>query len=135
MAHDFINNLAEQSNISTDQAKKGLGAVLGFLQDKLPSDIFSRVTAAVPGAEGMMADADAPDEDSGGIVGKVTGAIGKLFGGSAGEMVGKLSSLGLSVDQVKSFLPNVLAFLKERLPGDVMKKISGLVPAPEEAAA
>lgn len=136
MTQDFINDLAERSGISIDQAKKGLGAVLGFLRDKLPAESFSKVTSAVPGADRMMAESEtAEEEDSGGIVGKVTGAIGKLFGGGAGEMVSKLSSLGLSVDQVKSFLPNVLAFLKDKLPADVMKKISGLIPAREAAAA
>lgn len=136
MTQDFINDLAERSGISIDQAKKGLGAVLGFLRDKLPAESFSKVTSAVPGADRMMAESEtAEEEDSGGIVGRVTGAIGKLFGGGAGEMVSKLSSLGLSVDQVKSFLPNVLAFLKDKLPADVMKKISGLIPAREAAAA
>ncbi|HKB02171.1 MAG TPA: DUF2780 domain-containing protein [Gemmataceae bacterium] len=136
MAQDFINDLAERSGINADQAKKGLGAVLGFLQDKLPAESFSKVTSAVPGADRMMAAAtEAPGEESGGIVSTVTGAIGKLFGGGAGEMVSKLSNLGLSVDQVKSFLPNVLAFLKDKLPADIVNKISGLIPTPQESAA
>jgi hypothetical protein len=68
-------------------------------------------------------------------VSTVTGAIGKLFGGGASEMVSKLSNLGFSMDQLTSFLPNVLEFLKDKLPADLVSKISGLVPSPEQAAA
>src|SRR5262245_36268586 len=96
MAQDFINNLVEKSGISADQAKQGLGAVLGFLKEKLPADTFSKVSTAVPGADRMMSAAETAPEDSGGIVSKVTGAIGKLFGGSAAEMVSKLTNSGLS---------------------------------------
>jgi Protein of unknown function VcgC/VcgE (DUF2780) len=135
MAAEFITDLASRSGISPDQAKKGLGAVLGFLKEKLPAEGFSKVTAAVPGAEQMMAAADTAEESSGGIVSTVTGAIGKLFGGGAPEMVSKLSNLGFSMDQLTSFLPNVLEFLKDKLPADLVSKISGLVPSPEQAAA
>jgi Protein of unknown function VcgC/VcgE (DUF2780) len=128
---DFINDLAERSGISADQAKKGMGAVLGFLQEKLPADTFSKVSAAVPSAQHMMGAAETAQEESGGILSSVTGAIGKLFGGSATEMVSKLTKSGLSLEQIKDFLPNVADFLKSKLPGDVMSKITGLFPAKE----
>jgi len=134
MAQDFITDLAERSGISGDQAKQGLGAVLGFLKEKLPTDTFSKVSAAVPSADRMMSAAESAQEESGGILSSVTGAIGKLFGGSATEMVSKLTKSGLSLEQIKDFLPNVVDFLKSKLPGDVMSKISGLFPAKEPVA-
>jgi uncharacterized protein (DUF2267 family) len=132
MAQDFINDLAERSGINADQAKQGLGAVLGFLKEKLPADTFSKVSTAVPNADRMMIAADTAQEESGGIVSSVTGAIGKLFGGGgATEMVSKLSKSGLSLEQIKDFLPNVVEFLKSKLPADVMSKVTGLFPAKE----
>jgi hypothetical protein len=60
---------------------------------------------------------------------------GKLFGGGASAALAKLTSLGFFANQVKSFLPKVLAFLKGKLPPEAMKQISGLLPVGEEAAA
>jgi len=131
---DTITDLAGKTDISPDQAEKGLGAVLGFLQDKLPTDTFSQVRAAVPGSDGMMAAAESDQESSGGgVLGAVTAMVGKLFGGSGTELVSKLSGLGFSAEQVTSFLPNVLEFLKARLPEGLMSKVSGLLPGPKEA--
>src|SRR4051812_9875424 len=103
MAEDVITTLASRCGINADQARKGLGAVLEFIKGKLPADAFSKVTAAVPGSERMMAAAQEAPESSGGILGAVTGAVtgavGKLFGGGAGELVSKLTQHGFSAEQ------------------------------------
>jgi Protein of unknown function VcgC/VcgE (DUF2780) len=135
MAEDILTQLADRSGISADQARKGLGAVLEFIKGKLPADSFAKVTATVPGAERMMAAAQNAPESSGGILGAVTGAVGKLFGGGAAELVSKLTQHGFSAEQLQSFVPNVVEFLKSRLPEDVTKKIAGLLPAEAVAAA
>jgi hypothetical protein len=131
---DIISDLASKSGISPDLAKKGLGTVLSFFKEKVPAEAFSRIAAAVPGADGMMAAAQAVPEQSGGIIGAITGAASKLFGGSGAAIVTKLTQSGFSADQLTTFLPNVLEFLKSKLPADVMKQISGLLPAAEGAA-
>ena len=131
---DTVTDLADKTGISPDQAQKGLGAVLGVLQNKLPADTFSQVSAAIPGSDGMMAAAESGQgSSSGGVLGAVTAMVGKLFGGSGTELVSKLSGLGFSAEQVTSFLPNVLEFLKARLPEGLMSKVSGLLPGPKEA--
>jgi len=131
---DTVTDLADKTGISPDQAQKGLGAVLGVLQNKLPADTFSQVSAAIPGSDGMMAAAESDQgSSSGGVLGAVTAMVGKLFGGSGTELVSKLSGLGFSAEQVTSFLPNVLEFLKARLPEGLMSKVSGLLPGPKEA--
>jgi hypothetical protein len=33
------------------------------------------------------------------------------------------------MEQIQKFLPNVLAYLKSKVPGDVMKQVSGLLPS------
>ena len=47
---EFLSDLADKSGIRPDQPKKGLGALLNVLKDKLPADVFARVQSAVPGA-------------------------------------------------------------------------------------
>jgi hypothetical protein len=126
---DLISELAAKSGISPDQAGKGVGAVLGVLKDKLPASMFSQVQAAVPNADGLMADAQSAS-GGGGVLGAVTGAIGKLTGGGSGAagLMGKFTQLGFSPEQLQKFLPNVLEFFKSKLPADVANKVGALMP-------
>ena len=124
---DFLSDLAAKSGVSTDQAKKGLGAVLALVKDKLPANMFAQVQAAVPNADSMMADAEtAKEQSSGGVLGAVGDIAAKVFGG--GALAANFSKLGFSTEQLSRFLPNVLAFLKSKLPADVFGKISSLLP-------
>jgi uncharacterized protein (DUF2267 family) len=135
---DFISELASKSGINLDMARKGLGAILAFFKEKLPADTFAKVTSAVPGAEALMTEAESAPEAhaEGGVMHAISEWAGKLFGGGgASAALSKLTSLGFSADQIKSFLPKVLAFLKGRLPPEAMKQISGLLPVGEEATA
>jgi hypothetical protein len=133
---DFASELASKSGVSAETARKGLGVVLGLLKSKLPAESFAKVSAAVPGADDMVAAAaDTGEQDSGGVVGAVKGAIGKIFGGGGTDaLLAKFGQLGMTPDQIQGFLPKVLEFLKGKLPEDLMGKISGLLPIPHEAA-
>jgi hypothetical protein len=128
---DIIGELAAKSGISPDLAGKGVGAVLGVLKDKLPANAFSQVQAAVPNANALMEDAQSASGDGGGgVLGAVTGALGKLTGGGGGAaaLMNKFTQLGFSPDQLQKFLPNVIEFLKSKLPADVISKVGALLP-------
>jgi hypothetical protein len=131
---DIVSELASRCGISPDLARTGLGAALALLKKNLSADNFAKVSAAVPGADRMVDDAtQAAQESSGGALSAVTGAVSKLFGGTAADLISKLTQFGFSADQIQAFLPAVLEFLKGKLPGDLMKQVSGLLPAPEAA--
>jgi hypothetical protein len=135
---DFISELANKAGINVDMARKGLGALLAFFKEKLPADTFAQVTTAVPGAEALMTEAEkAPQSHAeGGVLQTLTEWAGKLFGGGgASAALAKLTALGFSAEQVKSFVPKVVAYLQGRLPPEAMRQISGLLPVGEEAAA
>jgi hypothetical protein len=128
---DITSELASKSGISSDLAKKGLGALLSFVKEKLPADSFSKVLSAIPGGDNMMAAAaERGPEPSAGVLGTISGLAGKLFGGAGGAtaVVSKLTQLGFSPDQLQKFLPTVLEFLKSRLPPDILNKITSLIP-------
>src|SRR5262245_15836001 len=132
---DIVSDLAAQSGLSLDQAKKGLGAVLSFVKEHVPAESFSQVSAAVPDSDKIMAAAGL-QEESGGIIGTIKEKVGKLFGGGGvAALLSKLSSLGISAEQAKAFIPRVMEFLKGKLPDSVTKQIAGLLPQPEEATA
>jgi uncharacterized protein (DUF2267 family) len=132
---ELLTELASKVGISPEQAKKALGALLAAIKEHIPSEQFARLSQAVPGADDMMAAADA-EHGSGGVLGAVAGAIGKMFGGGGAMAVvaDKLGHLGLSPDQIKNFVCQALAFLKSRLPPEVMAKISDQLPAEEVPA-
>src|SRR5262249_14716159 len=116
---DIVNSLASRSGVSPDMAKRGLGAVLTFLKDKIPAEAFAKVANAVPDADGLMAAAAAGEgESGGGVVGAVTGAVSKLLGGGTGggALVSKLTQFGFAPEQVQGFLKNALDFLKDKVP-------------------
>jgi hypothetical protein len=126
---DLISDLAAKAGISPDMAKKGVGAVLTVLKDKLPANSFSQVQSAVPDASNLMAAAQAPQETpGGGILGAVGDVVSKLVGGGAGELTSRFTQLGFSADQLKRFLPVVMEFLKGKLPPDVVKQAGALLP-------
>jgi hypothetical protein len=133
---DIASELANKCGISTETAQKGLGLVLGLLKNKLPAESFSKISAAVPDADRIMAaGAETGEQASGGISGAVKGAIGKIFGGGGADaLIAKFGQLGMSPDQIQGFFPKVLEVLKGKVPENVMNQISGLLPTPQEAA-
>jgi hypothetical protein len=128
---DIITELASKAGINSDLARKGLGALLAFVKEKLPADSFSKILSAIPGSDNMMAAAaETGPEPSAGVLSTITGLAGKLFGGAGGAtaLATKLAHLGFSADQLQKFVPTVLEFLKNKLPPDIMNKITSLIP-------
>src|SRR5262245_43161808 len=132
---DIVSELASKCGISTEVAQKGLGLILGLMKSKLPAESFAKVSAAVPGADNMMAAvADTAGQASGGVVGAVKGAIGKIFGGGTDAVVAQFAQVGMTPDQIQGFIPKVVEFFKGKLPENVMSQVAGLLPVPAEAA-
>jgi hypothetical protein len=135
---DIVSDLAAKSDLSPDQAQKGLGAVLSFVKQSLPEETFAKVSAAIPGSEKIMAAAGPHEEPSGGVMESIKGMASKLFGGGGGAaapLIAKLSSLGISAEKVQSFLPQVMEHLKGKLPDSVTKQLSSLLPTTQETSA
>jgi hypothetical protein len=131
---DIVSELASRCGISEDVAHKGLGIVLEFLKSKLPAESFAKLSAAVPGADDMMAAAADTCEQPGGVVGVVKDALGHLFGGGSTEaLLAKFGQLGLSPEQVQAFIPKLVESLKDRLPENVQGQVHGLLPTTEDA--
>jgi hypothetical protein len=129
---DILSELASKSGVSLDQAKHALAGLMAFLKDKLPADLFAKITHAIPGADSMATEAKTEEAHAHtGMLSSITSALGKLFGGGSGvaALASQLTKLGLSADQVKSFFHHALELLKSKLPPDVMSKVSALMPS------
>lgn len=126
MAGIDFEAFAKAAGLPVDLFKSGIGTILRFLREKLPGDLFGQVQQNVPEAQQMMDDsASKTPEQGGSILGTLTGALTGMLGASGGatELVSKLSAMGLTVEQIRVFLPKVLDFFRALLPTDLLTRV------------
>jgi hypothetical protein len=135
---DVVSEVANRTGIPPELVRKGVGAVLALMKDKLPANVYSQIQSAVPDAAGLVSAAPEAAPPAGGVLGAVTAAAGKLLGGAGGDaavLTSRLTQTGFSAEQLEKFLPAVMEFLKSRLPENTVKQLTGLLPAFAESHA
>ena len=70
---ELVNQVAQRTGLSPDQARQAAEAVLGFLKDKLPAPIASQLDGILSG--------QANPGDIAGQAGQALGGLGGMFGG------------------------------------------------------
>ena len=127
--NEILRILAQHLNISEDTARKGLGAIMHFLNDYLPANLVAQLQSNVPESNELAAHFEANKQP--GVMSTVAGLAGNLLGGQTGE-ASKVASLlgqaGLSANQVTSFFPKAVELLRDHLPPEIFAKIVGLIP-------
>ena len=98
-----VSILSAVLGITPDQATAGAGSLLGLASEKLTSQDYARVAAAVPGSAGLVQKA-----------GALTG-LGNKFGSMA-KVTTALGKVGLTSDQVQTMATNL---------GDIAGKTGG----------
>jgi hypothetical protein len=151
-------------NLSLDQLKKALGGVLSFLKSKLGDSFdFSKISAAIPEADTLVADAETEHSRAGPVsTTDLMNSAMSMFGGGGsaaapapapaadgapvtpapvdnmGQLLGYLTKAGIDPNQIMQFLPVVSKFLKDNAGIDVSSALgvpaSG-APAPAAAPA
>ncbi len=105
---DLISSLQSQTGLSAELVKNGFGAVLSFLKEHLPGDLFAKLESSVPQSGEALAGFLSNKQEPG-MLQNVGALIGTLFGGQAGDLpklFEKLSASGLSVEQRRRSSPN-----------------------------
>lgn len=130
---DLISTLKSETGLDTDTTTRGLGAVLNFLKEQLPPELFSQVEGAVPQVQAAIRAFLSSDGSAGGagLLGKVGELFGGLFGSNAGalpELFEMLSKSGLSLEQAKAFLPAAIAALRTYLPDGLLDQVIERMP-------
>lgn len=120
MAGIDISTLAGTVGIPVETFKTGLGVMLNLLKQKVPAALFTQVQEKVPEASALMAAADKAPAPSG---------LGGLLGnaGTVAQLTSKLGAIGLSLDQIKGFLPQALEFFKAYLPESLLTQVNAAV--------
>jgi len=123
---ELINRVATQVGIDESLAKPAVGVVLNMLRSVLPDGIAAQLMSSFAGAEQLATQAQ-EQAGSGGVTGMLGGALGSVTGGSTGgvmKALGQLQGLGLSSDQAKGVGEQVLGFVRENAPEDVVSAVN-----------
>lgn len=130
MAFD-IETLANSVGIDSGLAKRGVGAVLKFIEEHIGPEVAQKVRSVIPDAPAMESAYDeGAKESSGGLMGTVAKLAGGLFKGGigeAGQLAAMLGKAGLSLEQITAFLPKAFEMLRAHLPPDAVEKIEAMV--------
>lgn len=127
---DILSEMASKTGLNLDVVKQALASLMASLKGAIPENSFTKLSEAVPEADQLA------DEGKAAEGGGLMGMVGKMLGGNAGglaALAGKLSSLGLTTEQVTKFFTNFVAFIKDKVPADVLKQIMGMLPGAAEA--
>ena len=104
----LAQTLAQQLNVTPDQAAGGAGAIFNYAKSALPTNEYAKVESAVPESAELVK--KAPPVDS--TASAVGGVVGKA-GGTAG-LASSFQKLGLSNDMVGKFVPVVVDYVDKK---------------------
>lgn len=126
---DFIQDAAQKLGIGEDTAKSATGGILGMVKEHASAADFSELTSKLPDV-GKLVGA-APAADSGGGIGDMLGGLSSALGGGGGGALGALGGLaktGLPLDKVGDFAGMFTGYLKNKVGGDLIKRLLSKVP-------
>lgn len=113
---ELVGDLTKQLSITPAQATGGAGALFGLAKSRLSAPDFSKISAVVPGMNGLLKAAPAASSLSGDGLSGISG-LPKSLPGSAGGLASVASSfqkLGLSPDMVEKFTPVLTQFVQAK---------------------
>ena len=127
----LVQTLAQQLNVTPEQAAGGAGAIFGYAKSALPTNEYAKVESAVPESTELLKKAPATDA----ATSAVGGALGKAGGTATGlaSLGSSFQKLGLSTDMVGQFVPVVVDYVDKKggsEVGGILKKV--LVPEKKE---
>lgn len=115
---DLIQTITERLGVSETQARGGAGLIFRVARERLGGADFSRLAAAVPGIDGMIA--AAPAQGAGGMLGGLMSRLGAGGAGMLAQLAEGFGKLDMDRGRIAAFLPLVLSFV-QRQGGDELR--------------
>ncbi|PWB93378.1 DUF2267 domain-containing protein [Methylosinus sporium] len=128
---ELIARISATLGVEPETARLAAGHVLGFFRKEFPDGPAADLIAKLPGAEEAIAAAEAAPAADGGLLGGLLGGLGGLVGGSKGDLMalaGRLSSVGLSMDQSQALAKEFFAHAEGLVGKEKLKQITDSVP-------
>jgi hypothetical protein len=123
---ELIGRIITTTGLSEEKATKALGIVLNLIQTQGNQNKVQEFFDKMPGAAEL---ARSQGGDGAGYGGG--GLLGMLAGGMMGgplAAISKLTSAGLSMDQVKALGATTLDYAKERAGPQLVRDVAGSIP-------
>lgn len=108
---ELVGSLAKELGATPQQAEGAAGALFGAARQKMPAADWSKVSAAVPGMDGLLKAAPAMGAAGGGAAAAAAGALGGA-GGLAGA-ASAFSKLGLKPEMVAKAVPILTQYVSK----------------------
>jgi hypothetical protein len=107
---ELVGQLAKELGSTPAQAEGAAGALFSVAKSRLSAEDFSKVSAAVPGMDGLL---KAAPPATGNPLSQVTGTSGSLgaMAGGLAAATSAFSKLGLSPDMVSKAVPLLTQFV------------------------
>jgi hypothetical protein len=121
---ELLARVIDRTGLDAATAQTAVGHILAFLQREGPEAEVGQLMAALPGAEALIAEANATDT-GGGLMGKLGGMMG---GGGVMALGQKLMSAGVPMGQMQPLGHELFAVGREKAGEDVMGPIVGSIP-------
>jgi hypothetical protein len=108
---ELVGKLTKGLSITPTQARGGAGTLFALAKSRLSADEFSKVSAAVPGMNGLLKAAPALGEHSemSSLEGSLPGGMGRMA-----ETAEAFHKLGLSPEMAGKFLPVMTKFVESK---------------------
>lgn len=108
---ELVGQLTKGLSITRTQARGGAGALFALAKNRLSTEEFNKVSAAVPGMDGLLKAAPAPAEHSelSNLEGSLPGGMGRMA-----EVAEAFHKLGLSPEMAGKFVPVMTKFVESK---------------------
>jgi hypothetical protein len=123
---DLIGRIVTATGLPEDKATKALGIVLNLIQTQGNQNKVQELFDKLPGAAELAREqgGDGAGRGGGGLLGMLAGG---MMGGPLAA-VSKLTSAGLSMDQIKALGTTTLDYAKEKAGSQLVKDVAGSIP-------
>ena len=123
---DLIDQIVTATGLPQEKATKALGIVLNLLQTQGNQNKVQELFDKLPGAAELAREhgADGAGRGGGGLLGMLAGG---MMGGPLAA-ISKLTSAGLSMDQIKALGTTTLDYAKEKAGPQLVKDVAGSIP-------
>lgn len=108
---ELVGQLTKGLSVTRTQARGGAGTLFALAKSRLSGEEFSKVSAAVPGMNGLLKAAPALTDNSelSSLESSLPGGMGRMA-----EVAGAFRKLGLSPEMAGKFVPVMTKFVESK---------------------
>lgn len=123
---ELIGRIVTATGLPEEKATKALGIILNLIHTQGNQNKVQELFDKLPGAAELAQSqgGDGAGKGGGGLLGMLAGG---MMGGPLAA-VSKLTSAGLSMDQIKALGTTTLDYAKEQAGGQLVKDVAGSIP-------